>query len=56
MIRDSEAGEKLVNEALELVTNEAKRESLSRNIAALGIRDADVVIAREILGMDKGNK
>lgn len=49
MIRDAEAGQKLVDEALALLRDEERQGALSRNIAALGVRDADMVIAREIL-------
>ncbi len=49
MIRDEDAKEKLVAETIALVKNEALKNELSRHIAALGIRDADLVIARKIL-------
>ena len=49
MIRDSEAGEKLVDELIALLNDWARREELSRNIAPLGIRNADEVIADTII-------
>jgi UDP-N-acetylglucosamine--N-acetylmuramyl-(pentapeptide) pyrophosphoryl-undecaprenol N-acetylglucosamine transferase len=49
MIRDSEAGEKLVDEVIALLNDRARREELSRNIAPLGIRNADEVIADTII-------
>ena len=49
MIRDSEAGQKLIETVIGLVNNPQQREVLSRNIANLGIRDADEVIADTIL-------
>jgi UDP-N-acetylglucosamine--N-acetylmuramyl-(pentapeptide) pyrophosphoryl-undecaprenol N-acetylglucosamine transferase len=49
MIRDDEAKNKLVDTVIGLVNDRHKRETLSKNIAALGIRDADKVIADTIL-------
>jgi UDP-N-acetylglucosamine--N-acetylmuramyl-(pentapeptide) pyrophosphoryl-undecaprenol N-acetylglucosamine transferase len=49
MIRDDEAKQKLVDTVMALVNDKQRREELSRNIAPLGIRDADEVIADTIL-------
>jgi UDP-N-acetylglucosamine--N-acetylmuramyl-(pentapeptide) pyrophosphoryl-undecaprenol N-acetylglucosamine transferase len=49
MIRDDEAGQKLVDIVIGLVKDTQRREVLSKNIAPLGIRDADTVIADTIL-------
>ncbi|HLO79589.1 MAG TPA: undecaprenyldiphospho-muramoylpentapeptide beta-N-acetylglucosaminyltransferase [Chitinophagaceae bacterium] len=51
MIRDEEAKNRLVDEAVRLVRDESKRQALSKNIAALGVKDADLVIAKGILGL-----
>jgi UDP-N-acetylglucosamine--N-acetylmuramyl-(pentapeptide) pyrophosphoryl-undecaprenol N-acetylglucosamine transferase len=49
MIKDEEAKNRLVNEAINLVKDERRRTELSKNISVLGVRDADEVIAREIV-------
>jgi UDP-N-acetylglucosamine--N-acetylmuramyl-(pentapeptide) pyrophosphoryl-undecaprenol N-acetylglucosamine transferase len=49
LIRDKEAMKRLVNEALNLVSNKTERKSLSENITKMADRDADVRIANEIL-------
>ena len=49
MIKDSEAGDKLVSAIISLANNEAKQNELKKNISPLAITDADVVIAKEIL-------
>ncbi|HPT12041.1 MAG TPA: undecaprenyldiphospho-muramoylpentapeptide beta-N-acetylglucosaminyltransferase [Bacteroidales bacterium] len=49
MIRDSEADEKLLRTAFELLRDEARCRELSGNIKTLADRDADEVIANEIL-------
>lgn len=49
LIRDEEAATRLVDVAIGLVGDQERRLSLSRNISALGIRDADMAIARNIL-------
>jgi UDP-N-acetylglucosamine--N-acetylmuramyl-(pentapeptide) pyrophosphoryl-undecaprenol N-acetylglucosamine transferase len=49
MIKDEEAKNRLVNEAINLVKDERRRAELSKNISELGVRDADEVIAREIV-------
>ncbi len=51
MIRDEEAKNRLVDEAVKLVRDENKRIELSKNIAALGVRDADLIIAKAILNI-----
>jgi UDP-N-acetylglucosamine--N-acetylmuramyl-(pentapeptide) pyrophosphoryl-undecaprenol N-acetylglucosamine transferase len=57
MIRDEEAKNRLVDEAVRLVRDENKRQVLSKNIAALGVRDADMKIAGEILKIaDSGSR
>lgn len=49
MIRDDEAKISLVNEAIKLIRDEQRMAELSRNIGALGVRDADNLIAKEII-------
>lgn len=49
MVRDSEAMQKLVFMAIELSMDTAKQEELIKNIAPLGITNADERIAAEIL-------
>ncbi len=49
MVKDDEAGQKLMNTILSLAKEEAKQNELKQNIAKLGVRDADTVIAKEIL-------
>jgi UDP-N-acetylglucosamine--N-acetylmuramyl-(pentapeptide) pyrophosphoryl-undecaprenol N-acetylglucosamine transferase len=49
MIKDDEAGQKLIETVINLVNDKQRREELSRNIAPLGIRDADEVIADTVL-------
>jgi UDP-N-acetylglucosamine--N-acetylmuramyl-(pentapeptide) pyrophosphoryl-undecaprenol N-acetylglucosamine transferase len=49
MIKDEETKNRLVNEAINLVKDEKRSAELSKNISALGVRNADEVIAREIL-------
>ena len=41
--------EKLIETVINLVNDKQRREELSRNIAPLGIRDADEVIADTVL-------
>ncbi len=50
LVRDDEAGNLLVDEALSLTRDQNRRAELSKNIASLGIRNADMVIAGKILG------
>jgi UDP-N-acetylglucosamine--N-acetylmuramyl-(pentapeptide) pyrophosphoryl-undecaprenol N-acetylglucosamine transferase len=49
MVKDSEAMQKLVTITIELSLDKEKQEELKRNIAPLGITDADERIAAEIL-------
>jgi UDP-N-acetylglucosamine--N-acetylmuramyl-(pentapeptide) pyrophosphoryl-undecaprenol N-acetylglucosamine transferase len=49
MIKDSEVSEKLVTTIIDLAKDEQKQNELKKNIAALGITNADEVIANEIL-------
>lgn len=49
MVKDSEAGEKLVPMIIELSKNESKQEELKKNISALAITNADMKIAEEVL-------
>ena len=49
MIKDSEAGEKLVQSIIALAKDEEKQNELKTNIAKLAITKADTVIAEEIL-------
>ena len=49
MVKDSEARQKLVFMTIELSLDESKQEELKKNIAAQAIKDADKVIAAEIL-------
>ena len=48
MVKDAAAGEQLVNQVIALAKNEALQQQLGKNIAELGIRDADDRIAKEI--------
>lgn len=49
MIKDNEAGNSLVSRVLELAANPAKQEEMKKNMAPLGITDADEKVATEIL-------
>ena len=49
MVRDTEVLQKLVFMTIELSMDESKQEELKKNIAPLGITDADEKIAEEIL-------
>jgi UDP-N-acetylglucosamine--N-acetylmuramyl-(pentapeptide) pyrophosphoryl-undecaprenol N-acetylglucosamine transferase len=51
MIMDSEAPEKLVKTAVELMNSEKNRERLSENISKLAFRDAAGLIASEIINL-----
>jgi UDP-N-acetylglucosamine--N-acetylmuramyl-(pentapeptide) pyrophosphoryl-undecaprenol N-acetylglucosamine transferase len=48
LIKDSEAGQKLVNEALELLANDVKQKILSENISKMAITNSAGRIADEI--------
>jgi UDP-N-acetylglucosamine--N-acetylmuramyl-(pentapeptide) pyrophosphoryl-undecaprenol N-acetylglucosamine transferase len=49
LVKDADAQGELIGTALELVRDDAQRASLSENIKKMAIRDADAVIAREVL-------
>jgi len=49
MVSDADAPRQLVDRALALLNDEAKREQLGANISKLAIEDADEVIAHEVL-------
>jgi UDP-N-acetylglucosamine--N-acetylmuramyl-(pentapeptide) pyrophosphoryl-undecaprenol N-acetylglucosamine transferase len=49
MVRDNEALDNLVDEAIKLVADSERRSVLSENIKSMADRDADVRIAKEIL-------
>ena len=49
VVKDADAQEMLVNEALSLVKNIKKKEELSDNIRKLADRDSDIRIAQEVL-------
>jgi len=49
MVKDSDAKNVLVQQAIDLALNEAEQQTLRNNIAALAIADADDIIANEIL-------
>ncbi len=49
LIPDSEAGERMIPEALELLGDEARRNTLSENISKLAIGDSASRIAREVI-------
>jgi UDP-N-acetylglucosamine--N-acetylmuramyl-(pentapeptide) pyrophosphoryl-undecaprenol N-acetylglucosamine transferase len=49
IVKDSEAKEKLVATVIGLSKDQIKQETLSKNIQALAITDADEIIVTEIL-------
>jgi UDP-N-acetylglucosamine--N-acetylmuramyl-(pentapeptide) pyrophosphoryl-undecaprenol N-acetylglucosamine transferase len=49
LITDNEAIEILVNEAIKLMSDKSRRETLSGNILKMADRDADIKIAKEVL-------
>jgi len=49
MIKDNEAGEKLVDAIIALANDEERKETLKTNIGKLAFRDADIRVAGEIL-------
>jgi UDP-N-acetylglucosamine--N-acetylmuramyl-(pentapeptide) pyrophosphoryl-undecaprenol N-acetylglucosamine transferase len=53
MIKDSEANDKLVETTISLAENESLQRELSENISKLAIKNADEIIAREIIGAVK---
>lgn len=51
MVSDREANEKLVRTIIELANDEQKQNELKQQIARLGVGDADLVIANEVLNV-----
>jgi UDP-N-acetylglucosamine--N-acetylmuramyl-(pentapeptide) pyrophosphoryl-undecaprenol N-acetylglucosamine transferase len=49
MVKDNEAGEKLVASVIELVNDQQRESTLKENISQLAFRDADTRVAAEIL-------
>jgi UDP-N-acetylglucosamine--N-acetylmuramyl-(pentapeptide) pyrophosphoryl-undecaprenol N-acetylglucosamine transferase len=49
VVKDGEAMERLVDEAIKLVSNKEEKTLLSSNIIKMADRDADVKIAKEVL-------
>ncbi|HXU28444.1 MAG TPA: UDP-N-acetylglucosamine--N-acetylmuramyl-(pentapeptide) pyrophosphoryl-undecaprenol N-acetylglucosamine transferase, partial [Bacteroidia bacterium] len=49
LIKDTEASGKLVNEAVKLVTDNAKQQELKQNIAKLALPNAAEIITSEVL-------
>lgn len=49
LIKDNEAAEQLVPAVIELAKDETRQQELKKNIARLGIRNADELIASEII-------
>ena len=49
MIKDDEAEDRLVNEAIKLINNREEKELLSTSILKMADRDADIRIAKEVL-------
>jgi hypothetical protein len=57
LIPDSEAVERLVEEAISLVGNHSRKKMLSENIKKLAEREADTRIAREVMSLaERDNK
>lgn len=56
LVTDIEAGQKLVNTALDLIRDQSKREMLSKNISQLAIRNSARVIANEVLSLITDSK
>lgn len=54
VVPDSEAGKRLVNEALKLVSDDGRKNTLSGNIIKMAERDADARIAREVIKLIEG--
>jgi UDP-N-acetylglucosamine--N-acetylmuramyl-(pentapeptide) pyrophosphoryl-undecaprenol N-acetylglucosamine transferase len=55
MITDAQALNELVPSVVALAKDEALQQQLKNNIAALGVSDADTVIARTILSLIQEN-
>lgn len=56
LVKDMEAGEKLVTTALELIRDQSQRQTLSENISKLAIRNSAHVIADEVLRLIPDSK
>jgi UDP-N-acetylglucosamine--N-acetylmuramyl-(pentapeptide) pyrophosphoryl-undecaprenol N-acetylglucosamine transferase len=56
LIKDSEAKERLLNEILLLMNDEAKQELLKKNIGELALANADEVIANEVIKLATAQK
>lgn len=54
VVSDSEAERRLVNEALKLVSDDGRRNTLSENIIKMAQQDADARIAREVIKLIEG--
>lgn len=54
LVKDAEAADRLVDEALSLVADEGRKKSLSENILKLAEKDTDLRIAEEVLKLVKG--
>jgi len=48
LVKDSEAKEKLINAAIDLVQDTAKQEQLKKNISSLALKNSAEKIAEEI--------
>jgi UDP-N-acetylglucosamine--N-acetylmuramyl-(pentapeptide) pyrophosphoryl-undecaprenol N-acetylglucosamine transferase len=49
IVKDNEAKEKLVSTVIALANDEVKQDVLIENVKVLGVSDADVVVAKEVL-------
>lgn len=49
LVKDTEARDKLCNEALQLINDDTKRNTLSENIGALAYKDSAMTIAKEVI-------
>lgn len=56
LVTDAEAGDKLVDTAIELLKDKKRRETMSRNISAMAMRDSDELIADEVEKILNGKK
>jgi len=54
LIRDDEASEKLVSEAVRLVADSGRRKTLSENITKMADKDSDIRIANEVFRIARG--
>ncbi|SUJ05871.1 Uncharacterised protein [Sphingobacterium spiritivorum] len=53
LVRDAEAGEKLITTALQLLNDAERSAELSTNIKKLALLDADDVIAKQVIEIAK---